>query len=196
MVSFKVRADRLSEVASLIGTAVATFDSHLAEVDRAVGRTVNATWVGEDADKFDENWATFQQIAGQVRLALTQLQHGLVAADTTYTSTEAGIGKGFAQGSQGFVSVRSNVGGLGKRVAGGEERAEDMAEFFGRDYAGDAEVEHFGGGALGVRAGTGQATGGGSKDSDHDGDDDQIGVGPYLSGDRAGEQASKGGTDV
>ncbi|WP_395245801.1 WXG100 family type VII secretion target [Agromyces sp. MMS24-K17] len=190
MVSFRVRADRLSEVASLIGTVVATFDSNLAQVDRAVGRTVNATWVGEDADRFAENWATFETIAANVRLALTQLQHGLIAADGTYSTTEAGIGKGFNQGSQGLVSVRSSTGGLGRRVAAGEERAEDMAEYFGRDYAGDDEVERFGGGALGYRSATGQATGGGSGDTDGDGDDDAIGTGPYLSEEHRAQAAA------
>ncbi|QEO15128.1 hypothetical protein FLP10_12425 [Agromyces intestinalis] len=180
MVTFRVRADRLSEVASLIGTVVATFDSNLAQVDSAVSRAVDVTWVGEDADKFGENWAAFQTLAAQVRLALTQLQHGLMAADTTYTATESGIGKGFQQGSQSVMAVRGNTGGLGRRVAAGEERAEDMAEFFGRDYAGDDEVEQFGGGAIGYRPGTGQATGGGRGDTDGDGDDDSIGTGPYI----------------
>ncbi|UOE42649.1 WXG100 family type VII secretion target [Agromyces larvae] len=180
MVTFRVRADRLSEVAALIGTVVATFDSNLAQVDSAVSRAVDVTWVGEDADKFGQNWAAFQTLAGQVRLALTGLQHGLMAADTTYTATESGIGKGFKQREQAVGAVRGNTGGLGRRVAAGEEKAEDMAEFFGRDYAGDDEVEQFGGGAIGHRPGTGQATGGGKGDTDGDGDDDSIGTGPYI----------------
>ncbi|MCD5346225.1 WXG100 family type VII secretion target [Agromyces sp. H3Y2-19a] len=178
MVYFKVRADSLSEVAALIGSVVTTFDANLASVDRVVTRMAGTTWVGEDAEKFAENWGTFLTLAGQVRLSLTGLQHGLMAADGSYTQTESGVGGSFRQGRQGLVAVRNASGGLGKRVASGEEKAEDMAEFFGRDYAGDDEVEQFGGGALGARRG-GQATGGGSGDSDGDGDDDSIGTGVF-----------------
>ena len=181
MVYFKVRADSLSEVAALIGNVVATFDSNLASADQAVTRVAGTTWVGEDAEKFGENWDTFMTLAGQVRLALTGLQQGLVAADGSYTSTETGIGGSFRGGRQGLIAVRSATGGLGRRVAEGEERAEDMAEFFGRDYAGDEEVERFGGGVLGPRTG-GRATGGGPGDADGDGDDDSIGTGVFRLG--------------
>ncbi|MEV1131383.1 WXG100 family type VII secretion target [Agromyces sp. NPDC049794] len=181
MVYFKVRADSLSEVAALIGTVVATFDSNLASADQAVTRVAGTTWVGEDAEKFGENWGSFMALAGQVRLALTGLQQGLIAADGSYTRTEAGVGGSFTGGRQGLVAVRSASGGLGKRVATGEERAEDMAEFFGRDYAGDDEVERFGGGMLGSRK-SGQASGGGSGDTDGDGDDDSIGTGVFRLG--------------
>lgn len=181
MVYFKVRADSLSEVAALIGTVVATFDSNLASADQVVTRMAGTTWVGEDAEKFGENWDTFMTLAGQVRLALTGLQQGLVAADGSYTSTEAGVGGSFRGGRQGLVAMRNATGGLGKRVASGEEKAEDMAEFFGRDYAGDNEVEQFGGGVLGARR-SGQATGGGPGDTDGDGDDDSIGTGVFRLG--------------
>ena len=182
MVYFKVRADSLSEVAALIGNVVATFDSNLASADQAVTRVAGTTWVGEDAEKFGENWDTFMTLAGQVRLALTGLQTGLIAADGSYTRTETGIGGSFRGGRQGLVAMRNAAGGLGARVATGEERAEDMAEFFGRDYAGDDDVEQFGGGALGPRKSGGQVTGGGSGDTDGDGDDDSIGTGVFRLG--------------
>ncbi|WP_350349138.1 WXG100 family type VII secretion target [Agromyces sp. G08B096] len=182
MVYFKVRADSLSEVAALIGNVIVTFDSNLASADGVVGRVAGTTWVGEDAEKFGENWASFMTMASQVRLALTALQQGLIAADGTYTRTETSLRGSFRQGSQGLVTVRSSSAGLGKRVSSGEEKAEDMAEFFGRDYAGDDEVEQFGGGMLGRRTAAGQATGGGSGDSDGDGDDDSIGQGVFRLG--------------
>jgi len=181
MVYFKVRADSLSEVAALIGNVVATFDSNLASADGVVTRMAGTSWVGEDAEKFGENWDTFMTLAGQVRLALTGLQHGLIAADNSYTRTESGVGGSFRGQRQGLVAVKNATGGLGKRVASGEEKAEDMAEFFGRDYAGDDEVEQFGGGMLGPRKG-GQVTGGGSGDTDGDGDDDSIGTGVFRLG--------------
>lgn len=182
MVYFKVRADSLSEVAALIGNVIVAFDANIAAVDSTVGRTVDATWVGEDADKFGENWASFVAMSGQVRLALTGLQQGLISADSSYTRTESGIGGSFKGGRQGLVAVKNASGGLGSRVASGEEKAEDMAEFFGRDYAGDNEVEQFGGGMLGPRKSGGQATGGGSGDTDGDGDDDSIGTGVFRLG--------------
>ncbi|SIN92978.1 WXG100 family type VII secretion target [Agromyces cerinus] len=182
MVYFKVRADSLSEVAALIGNVIVAFDANLAAVDGTVTRTVDATWVGEDADKFGENWATFVALSGQVRLALTGLQQGLISADGSYTRTESGVGGSFKGGRQGLVAVKNASGGLSSRVSSGEEKAEDMAEFFGRDYAGDDEVEQFGGGMLGPRKSGGQATGGGSGDTDGDGDDDSIGTGVFRLG--------------
>ena len=92
------------------------------------------------------------------------------------------MGGSFKGGRQGLVAVKNASGGLGSRVASGEEKAEDMAEFFGRDYAGDDEVEQFGGGMLGPRKSGGQATGGGSGDTDGDGDDDSIGTGVFRLG--------------
>jgi uncharacterized protein YukE len=179
MVFFKVRAESLSEVAALIGNVIVTFDANLASADSVVSRMAGTTWVGDDAEKFSEDWASFVTMASQVRLALTGLQQGLIAADGSYTRTETGIGTGFRQRQQGLVSVRSASGNLSTRVAKGEDKAEDMAEFFGRDYAGDDEVEQFGGGALGPRKTSGQATGGGSGDTDGDGDDDSIGKGVF-----------------
>ncbi|QAY73145.1 hypothetical protein ET445_07075 [Agromyces protaetiae] len=182
MVAFRVRADALSEVAALLGTVLSTFDANLSTVDAQVKRTVDVTWKGDDAESFAEGWATFVTTAGFVRQSLAALQSGLMAADGSYTQNESGVQRSF-DGRVGAVSaVRANSGKLGTRVERGEERAEDMAEFFGRDYAGDDEVEQFGGGALGARKGTGRATGGGAGDSDGDGDDDSIGEGVFRLG--------------
>lgn len=181
MVQFRVRASALSEVAALLGTVLSTFDTNLSTVDAQVKRTVDVTWRGEDADSFSEGWATFMTTAGFVRQSLAALQAGLIAADGSYTQNESGVQRSFTGRAPALAAMRSGTSNLGKRVADGEEKAEDMAEFFGRDYAGDNEVEQFGGGLVGSRK-TGQATGGGSGDSDRDGDDDSIGEGVFRLG--------------
>ncbi|GGR15023.1 MULTISPECIES: hypothetical protein [Agromyces] len=182
MVQFRVRASALSEVAALLGTVLATFDTNLSTVDAQVKRTVDVTWKGDDAESFSEGWATFMTTAGFVRQSLAALQAGLIAADGSYTQNESGVQRSFTGRAPALAAMRSGTGELGKRVASGEEKAEDMAEFFGRDYAGDDEVEQFGGGALGPRKTSGQATGGGSGDTDGDGDDDSIGEGVFRLG--------------
>ncbi|GAA1516258.1 uncharacterized protein YukE [Agromyces terreus] len=182
MVSFRVRATALSEVAALLGTVLATFDTNLSTVDSQVKRTVDVTWKGDDADSFSEGWATFMTTAGFVRQSLAALQTGLIAADGSYTQNESGVQRSFNGRAPSVAAMRSNSGKLGAVVDRGEERAEDMAEFFGRDYDGDGEKELYGGGMLGARKSTGQATGGGSGDSDGDGDDDSIGEGVFRLG--------------
>jgi WXG100 family type VII secretion target len=181
MVYFKVRADSLSDVAGRIGTVIATFDANLAGVSSTVTSMAQTTWRGLDADKFAEQWANFETQAAMVRQALSTLQMKLIAADGTYTRTETGVKTSFNGAAPTVAAVRKASSPLSKRVASGEEKAEDMAEFFGRDYAGDDEVEQFGGGMVGRRGG-GQATGGGPGDSDGDGDDDQIGTGVFRLG--------------
>ncbi|GAA1844398.1 WXG100 family type VII secretion target [Agromyces salentinus] len=182
MVSFRVRATALSEVAALLGTVLSTFDTNLSTVDSQVKRTVDVTWKGDDAESFAEGWATFMTTAGFVRQSLAALQTGLIAADGSYTQNESGVQRSFNGRAPSVAAMRSNSGKLGAVVDRGEERAEDMAEFFGRDYAGDGEAELYGGGMLGARKSTGQATGGGSGDSDRDGDDDAIGEGVFRVG--------------
>ncbi|WP_127794263.1 WXG100 family type VII secretion target [Agromyces sp. LHK192] len=179
MVYFKVRADSLSDVAGRIGTVIATFDANLAGVSSTVTSMAQTTWRGLDADKFAEEWANFETQAALVRQALSTLQMKLIAADGSYTRTETGVRTSFNGAAPTVAAVRRSSDPLGKRVASGEEKAEDMAEFFGRDYAGDDEVEQFGGGMLGPRKSSGQATGGGSGDTDGDGDDDGIGEGVF-----------------
>ncbi|MRG61343.1 hypothetical protein GE115_15915 [Agromyces sp. CFH 90414] len=182
MVAFRVRATALSEVAALLGTVLSTFDTNLSTVDSQVKRTVDVSWKGEDAESFAEGWATFMTTAGFVRQSLAALQSGLIAADGSYTQNESGVQRSFNGRAPAVAAMRSNSGKLGATVQQGEERAEDMAEFFGRDYAGDGERETFGGGLIGSRKSGGQATGGGSGDSDRDGDDDSIGEGVFRVG--------------
>lgn len=181
MVAFRVRAAALSEVAALLGTVISTFDTNLSTVDGAVKRTVDVSWKGEDADSFSEGWATFMTTAGFVRQSLAALQAGLIAADGSYTQNESGVQRSFTGRAPAVAALRSAQGTLGARVTGGEERAEDMAEFFGRDYAGDDEVERFGGGAIGrPGAGHGTRSGPADGDTDDDGDADAIGEGVFL----------------
>jgi WXG100 family type VII secretion target len=182
MVYFKVRADSLSDVAGRIGTVIATFDANLAGVSSTVTSMAQTTWRGLDADKFAEEWANFETQAALVRQALATLQMKLISADGSYTRTEGGVKSSFNGAAPTVAAVKKASSPLSTRVASGEEKAEDMAEFFGRDYAGDDEVEQFGGGMVGRRGGGGQATGGGPGDSDGDGDDDQIGNGVFRLG--------------
>ncbi len=192
MVAFKVRAAALSEVAALLGTVISTFDTNLSTVDGAVKRTVDVSWKGEDAESFAEGWTTFMTTAGFVRQSLAALQAGLIAADGSYTQNETGVQRSFNGRAPSVAAIRSTSGSLGSRVARGEERAEDMAEFFGRDYAGDDEVEQFGG-AIGRPGAAGASKGPADGDTDEDGDDDSIGAGPFLIADDAsGDQFRSG----
>jgi len=68
-----------------------------------------------------------------------------------------------------------------------------MAEFFGGDYAGDDEVEQFGGGAVGRPGAAGSTKGPADGDTDGDGDDDSIGTGPFLIADDASGDQFRGG---
>ncbi|WP_156761679.1 hypothetical protein [Microbacterium karelineae] len=178
MVHFSVRASSLTEVAALLGSVVATFDSHVASVDSSVQSTLG-TWKGDDATALQENWKTFVSLSEAVRMSLTNLQTGLMHASAGYDTTETGVRRSMAQATPSVQGLRKHAQKFGAGVARGEERAEDMAEFFGRDYAGDDEVEEFGGGA--VRGSNGRYTGGRRGDTDGDGDDDSIGTGPFLS---------------
>lgn len=156
MVAFRVRAASLSEVASLLGMVVTTFDAHLSAIDAHVGRTVDVTWVGEDADSFGEGWSTFLAASAAVRQSLVALQSGLMAADGSYTQTETGVQRSFMGRVEAVQAVRSATTGVGARVDTGEERAELIEEFFGRGDA-DGSAALVGGG--GVRASGGQRAG-------------------------------------
>lgn len=188
MVSFRVRATALSEVAALLGTVLSTFDTNLSTVDSQVKGTVDVTWRGEDADSFAEGWATFMSTAGFVRQSLAALQAGLIAADGSYTTNESNTQRSFTGRAPSVAAIKSNNGQLGSKVQRGEDRAEDMAEFYGRDYAGDDEVERFGG-ILGRPSAGQQSKGPADTDTDGDGDDDSIGEGPFLiADDETGDQ--------
>jgi uncharacterized protein YukE len=197
MVQFRVRAESLTEVAGHLGSVIATFDGNLAAVESQVNGVL-PNWKGDDQESFQENWKAFVAMSDAVRMSLVALQNGLISASSGYDTTEMGVRRSLAQGRHGVVAVRRSTGAQGAVVAAGEERAEDMAEFFGRDYAGDREKERFGAGA--VRARNGRWVGGGSEDTDGDGDSDAIGTGPYLSsgsveelyGDAEDEQGREG----
>ncbi|MGW9112070.1 WXG100 family type VII secretion target [Microbacterium sp. NPDC055683] len=184
MVQFRVRAESLAEVAGLLGSVIATFDGHVSGADAQVQNALQ-NWKGADADSFQQNWTRFVALSEQVRLALTGLQGGLVAAGAGYDTTEAGLRKAMTQTIPTMQGLRKHAVQFEEGVARGEARAEDMAEFFGRDYAGDDEVERFGGGA--VTGSKGRYSGGGAGDTDGDGDDDGIGTTPFLSDESVGE---------
>ncbi|WP_221584808.1 WXG100 family type VII secretion target [Microbacterium sp. G2-8] len=178
MVQFRVRATSLNEVAGLLGNVLATFDGNVAAVDSTVRSTLS-TWKGDDATELEANWQSFVTLSETVRMSLTNLQTGLIGASQGYTTTEGGVRQSMAQTTPSVQALRKHAVKFEEGVATGEARAEDMAEFFGRDYAGDGETEKFGGGA--VRGPGGRYTGGGAGDTDGDGDDDSIGTGPFLS---------------
>lgn len=193
MVAFRVRATALSEVAALLGTVLSTFDTNLSTVDAQVKGTVDVTWRGEDADSFNEGWTTFMSTAGFVRQSLAALQAGLIAADGSYTTNESNTQRSFTGRAPSVAAIKANSGQLGSKVQRGEDRAEDMAEFYGRDYAGDDEVEQFGG-ILGRPSAGQQSKGPADTDTDDDGDDDSVGEGPFLiADDESGDQFRGGG---
>lgn len=178
MVHFFVRTESLVEVAGQLGSAIAVFDGNMSAVESQVSGA-HSSWRGDDEESFYENWRTFTGLAASVRFALTALQMGLMAAASGYDSTELGIRKGMNVARPNVLAIRKYAKAYSKVVRYGEARAEDMAEFFGRDYAGDREQERFGGGA--VRGAGGRYSGGGNKDTDGDGDGDGISSGPFLS---------------
>ncbi|WP_345751895.1 WXG100 family type VII secretion target [Microbacterium rhizophilus] len=192
MVQFRVRAESLTEVAAHLGSVIATFDGNLAAVESQVNGVL-PTWKGDDQESFAEHWKAFTAMADAVRMSLTALQGGLMAASAGYDTTEAGVSRGFATARPTVSAVRRYSAAHGRAVGAGEARAEDMAEFFGRDYAGDREREQFGGGA--VRAGAGRYSGGGTEDTDGDGDSDGIGAGPFLLQDSVDELNGVPGAD-
>lgn len=178
MVQFSVRAESLMEVAGHLGSVIATFDGNVAAVEAQVSGVL-PNWKGDDQESFQENWKAFVSMSDAVRMSLVALQSGLMSASAGYDSTEMGVRRTLNQARPGTLAIRKATAAYGKVIAVGEARAEDMAEYFGRDYAGDREKERFGAGA--VRGRDGRWTGGGNEDTDGDGDADGIGTGPYLS---------------
>ncbi len=157
MVTFRVRASSLSEVSALLATVVSTFDANLSAVDSHVKRTVDVSWQGEDADTFNEGWATFLATSAAVRQSLVALQTGLVAADGSYTQSESGIQRSFTGRIGAVRGVGQATRTVNARVDTGEERAELIEEFFGRGDEGGGAAAFVGGG--GVRASSGQRLG-------------------------------------
>ena len=182
MVQFRVNAPTLSAAAASIGGVIGVFDGNLSAVASRVASVAGNTWQGKDADAFVESWKAFETNAAAIRLVLTSLQARLIAADGTYTQTELGTQRSFTGNRPSIVAIRKGAQAYAKVIAVGEERAEDMAEFFGRDYAGDKQKEQFGGGAVGRRGGGRSGVAG---DSDGDGDSDVKGNGVFLSNESA-----------
>jgi len=178
VVQFRVQAPSLSAAAASIGAVIAVFDSNLSGVAQRMSSVVGNTWQGRDADDTLKAWQSFESTAANVRLVLTSLQTRLIAADSTYTQTELTTQRSFTGNRPSILAIRKGAQAYAKIIATGEARAEDMAEFFGRDYAGDDEVEQFGGGAVGRRGGGRNGVAG---DSDGDGDSDVKGTGVFLS---------------
>ncbi|RUR01591.1 WXG100 family type VII secretion target [Labedella endophytica] len=100
MVQYRVRANSLGEVSTLLDTVVATFDSNLAEASATVSSVAGSTWQGADADKFVELWGQYEEGALLVRAALTGLAGQLRMAESGYVTAEVGLSGGFANRRQ------------------------------------------------------------------------------------------------
>lgn len=149
MVQFRVRAQSLGEVAAQLQGVIAVFDSHVEQAASAVSNVVDATWVGEDADKFAEQWEVWSASALTLRASLTSLAVQLGTAEGSYTSNESGLQSGFAgrrQGNQGIVTGAASVS---TSVAGGRRYA---AEF--EQARGEAQVASSGSGGSFIAGGS------------------------------------------
>lgn len=143
MVQYRVRANSLGEVSTLLDTVVATFDSNLAEANATVSSVAGSTWQGADADKFVELWGQWQDGALLVRQALTGLSSQLRMAESGYISTEVGLSGGFANRRQSTVSTAGAAASMAQRVAANQRGAEEREE-----AEADAELESTGYGAF------------------------------------------------
>jgi uncharacterized protein YukE len=128
MVQYRVRANSLGEVSTLLDTVVATFDSNLAEASATVSSVAGGTWQGEDADKFVELWGQWQDGALMVRAALTGLSSQLRMAESGYISTDVGLSGGFANRRQSTVSSASGASAMAQRVAANRQGAVEREE--------------------------------------------------------------------
>jgi uncharacterized protein YukE len=117
MVQYRVRANSLGEVSTLLDTVVATFDSNLAEASATVRGVAGSTWQGDDADTFVELWGQYEEGALMVRAALTGLASQLRMAESGYISTEVGLSGGFANRRQSTVSTAGGASVSDQRVA-------------------------------------------------------------------------------
>ncbi len=126
MVMFRVRASSLGEVAAQLQTVVAVFDAHVATADGTVKGIVNASWKGEDADKFETDWSTWMEQATLVRTALTTLASQLTSGEASYVANESGLQGGMIsrrQANQGAVDHTSLVY---QSVEIGQDRADSI----------------------------------------------------------------------
>lgn len=129
MVSFRVRAQSLGEVAAQLQGVIGVFDANVEQAASVVDSVVNSSWVGEDADKFAEYWEHWNAAAIIVRTSLTTLAVQLSTAEGSYTATESGLSGGFAGRRQSEGAAVAGSASVASRVSGGRERAlEDRVE--------------------------------------------------------------------
>ncbi|WP_437582895.1 hypothetical protein ACSAGD_11515 [Paramicrobacterium sp. CJ85] len=128
MVTFRVRASSLAEVAALLEGVLLTFDTRVAETDRAVANVVNSTWKGEDADLFAQQWEGWKASSAITRQAISALITKLYAAQSGYVTTEGSLKQGF---NKRAVIVEKTVGKRTDRISGhvsaGREVGKDLA---------------------------------------------------------------------
>lgn len=128
MVQYRVRAQSLGEVSTLLDTVVATFDSNLAEASATVSNVAGSTWQGEDADKFVELWGEWESGALLVRQALTGLASQLRMAESSYITTEVGLSGGFGNRRQSTTAVANGASSFAQRVAASQSASERREE--------------------------------------------------------------------
>ena len=167
MVQFRVRAQSLGEVAAQLQGVIAVLDSHVAQAASVVSGVVDASWVGEDADKFAEQWEVWNASALTLRASLTTLAVQLGSAEASYTSNESGLQSGFSGRRQVNQGVVSGVAGVSTNVAGGRRYAAEVKE-----ARGEAQLESSGsggsfiaGGSIAARAAQSQGDNKGSNDT-------------------------------
>lgn len=128
MVTFRVRAQSLGEVAAQLQGVIAVFDGNVEQAASVVDSVVGASWQGEDAEKFAEYWEQWNAAAIVVRTSLTTLAMQLTTAEASYTTTESGLSGGFAGRRQSEGGAVAGSASVASRVSGGRERAEEYAE--------------------------------------------------------------------
>lgn len=117
MVQYRVRANSLGEVSTLLDSVVATFDSNLSQASSTVSNVAGSTWQGADADKFVELWGQYEEGAILVRAALSGLAAQLRMAESGYLTTEVGLSGGFANRRQGTSTTAAGASSFAQRVA-------------------------------------------------------------------------------
>lgn len=177
MVQYRVRANSLGEVSTLLDSVVATFDSNLAEASATVASVAGSTWQGADADKFVELWGQYEEGALLVRAALSGLNAQLRMAESSYVTTEVGLSGGFANRRQ---STTTSAGGPSVSA---QRTAASQASFVSReDTGGEAEAQSegyasfLGGGTIAAKTANGKGAQGAqaSDASDDDGESSDV----------------------
>lgn len=109
MVDFDVSTNSLGDVARLLQSAIATFDSQLENAQGTVNRIVNQSWQGTDADLFDSSFQDWHNSALGVRSVLETLALTLVAAENGYESTETALDNSFDQTAAALAPKPTSV---------------------------------------------------------------------------------------